>query len=155
MFGYLLLLFVLLPFAELALLLALADKFSWQATLALVVFTGILGASLARWQGFRTFVRIQDELAQSKMPRDSLMDAGMILVAAAFLVTPGIITDLFGFSLLLPPCRRLYRSLLARWLKGKFQIQTHGSFTARENAATEDRIIDVKVVESSEDNQSP
>ena len=54
------------------------------------------------------------------MPTTSLMDAAMILVAGAFLLTPGILTDLFGVSLLLPPCRKFYRAKLATLLKKRF-----------------------------------
>ena len=102
--------FVCLPLAELALLMAMAEQISWQATFALVIFTGVLGAALARWQGFKTLQKIQSEMAEKRMPKDSLMDAGMILVAGALLLTPGIMTDAFGFSLLFPrPDRRLWR----------------------------------------------
>ena len=70
--GRLILLFVFLPLAELVLLLVLADRLSWQFTLGLVVLTGILGASLARWQGWRTYLRIQDELAAAQIPTEPL-----------------------------------------------------------------------------------
>ncbi|MEM7312668.1 MAG: FxsA family protein [Planctomycetota bacterium] len=149
MFGILLILFVCLPFAELALLMAMAEQFSWQATFALVVFTGILGAALARWQGFLTLQKIQNELAAQRMPKDSLMDAGMILVAAALLLTPGIMTDAFGFSLLFPPCRILYRTLIARWAKGRFKFQTVGFGPQGGHSAPHgDQVIDSYVVES-------
>lgn len=129
---YLMLLFIGLPLVELSLLLILADRFTWSATLVLVILTGIVGASLARWQGWRTVQRMRTELHTGQLPGEALMDAGMILVAAALLVTPGILTDLFGFSLLAPPCRRFYRRHLGRWLERRFHVQSyqvHGSAT--------------------------
>jgi UPF0716 protein FxsA len=56
-----------------------------------------------------------------------MMDGAMILVAGALLLTPGILTDLFGFSLLTPPCRSFYRKMLlrARWTV-QFQVHRHG-----------------------------
>ncbi len=134
MFGILVLLFILLPMAELYLLLWMAGQVGGGWTFALVIFTGMLGAWLCRLQGFRTMTRINNEFAGGKMPTDSLMDGGMILVSAALLVTPGIMTDVFGFSLLFPPCRAVYRKVLARWMKGRFQFQTFSSTGANPEA---------------------
>lgn len=124
MFGILLLLFIMLPMAELYLLLMMADKVGGIWTFALVIFTGVVGAWLCRLQGFRTIAKINEQLSGGQMPKETLMDGGMILVSAALLVTPGIMTDAFGFSLLFPPCRALYRKLIARWMKGKIKFQT-------------------------------
>jgi len=112
----LLLLFTLLPIVELALLLYLADATSWQLALGIVLATGILGAMLARRQGWRTSQRIREQLARGQMPGDALLDALLILIAGALLVTPGVLTDAVGFLLLIPPCRRLIkRRLVARF----------------------------------------
>jgi len=125
--------------------LALADSTSWQFTLALVIFTGIAGASLARWQGWKTYARIQEELAAKRMPADSLADAGMILVASAFLLTPGMLTDLFGFSLLIPPLRAIYRRSLKKYFKRRFPVRTAEGF-APSSQPNGDRVIDSYVV---------
>ncbi len=145
--------FVCLPLAELALLMAMAEQISWQATFALVIFTGVLGAALARWQGFKTLQKIQSEMAEKRMPKDSLMDAGMILVAGALLLTPGIMTDAFGFSLLFPPCRKFYRMMIGRWAKGRFNVQTAG-FGATHGGSPRhgDQVIDSYVVEETTEN---
>ena len=134
MFGILVLLFICLPMAELYLLLWMADRVGGGWTFALVIFTGMLGAWLCRLQGFRTMTRINNELAGGKMPTDSLMDGGMILVSAALLVTPGIMTDVFGFSLLVPPCRKIYRKILARLMKDRFKFQTFSATGANPEA---------------------
>ena len=128
MFFWLLILFICVPFIELALLLKVHEYVGTLWTLGIVVITAIIGSALARSQGFRTYQRIQEELATGRMPQASLVDAIMIFVAGALLFTPGVLTDLFGLSLLLPPCRAFYRSLLARWFQAKFQITTfqHG-----------------------------
>ncbi len=114
---YLLVLFIAVPFAELALLLKLAEVTSVMHTLALVVVTGMVGTWLTRSQGIQTYRRIQAAFSAGQMPTDSLLDALMILVAGALLLTPGILTDLFGFSLLLPFTRPFYR----RWLIKNFK----------------------------------
>ena len=91
--GRLLLLFILVPAVELVLLIEIGSRIGTLATLALIVGTGALGAILARRQGLRTIRQIQRELEAGRLPTDSLMDGVLILVAAALLVTPGILTD--------------------------------------------------------------
>jgi UPF0716 protein FxsA len=141
---YLLLLFIVVPFVELALLLKLADMTSWQHTLLLVIVTGVIGTWLARSQGLRTYRKIQQSLAAGQMPTDSLIDAAMILVAGALLLTPGILTDLFGFSLLFPLTRHLYRRWLVKRFKTRFSVQT----TFRPgDPQQESEVIDSYVVE--------
>lgn len=123
----LLMLFIFVPLTELALLLYLADATSWQVTLLLVIATGVIGTYLAQSQGWRTGLRIRNELAAGRMPADSLLDGVLIFVAGALLLTPGILTDLFGISLLIPWCRNYYRRRLVAWFKSRFTIRTSGS----------------------------
>ena len=122
----LLLLFIFVPLVELALLLYLADIFSWQFTLLLVITTGVTGTLLARSQGWRTWVRIHEELTAGRMPADSLLDGVLIFVAGALLLTPGILTDLLGISLLVPWCRDYFRRWLVAWAKSRFTIRSDG-----------------------------
>ena len=122
MFGRLLLLFILIPLVELALLLKLASVTTPLFTFGLVIVTGVLGASLARQQGATTFLRLQRDLSQGKIPAAALSDALMIFVAGALLLTPGILTDIFGFSLLVPLCRHAYRSWLTARVSGRWHI---------------------------------
>ena len=115
--GRLLLLFVVLPAVELALLIELGSRFGTLHTLALIVLTGVLGASLARGQGLGVMRQIQAEVAAGRLPATSLVDAAIILVAAALLVTPGILTDGFGFLCLIPACRSVVKRILWRRLE--------------------------------------
>ena len=117
--GRLLLLFVLLPLVELVLLLQIGARIGAWPTVALVVTTGILGASLARSQGLRVVSAFQRRLAQGELPGKELMDGLAVLVGGAFLLTPGILTDLLGFSLLIPFTRdALRRRVEARLAEG-------------------------------------
>ena len=144
----LILLFTVVPLVELALLLWLASLTDWWFTLCLVVLTGIVGAWLARWQGFRAWRRIQDELAAGRLPTDSLLDGLMILVAAAVLVTPGVLTDLFGFALLVPPFRAMVKRYLAGRFKARLSIHTQVGGRREESGwAEHDEIIDVHVID--------
>src|SRR3972149_4678710 len=117
MLFYLFLLFTLVPLVELALLIWIGGQTSIGFTIALVLTTGIVGAALARWQGWRTRARIQDELHAGRMPADALVDGLLILVAGLLLVTPGVLTDAVGFSLLIPPLRTLVKRSVSAWLR--------------------------------------
>lgn len=124
----LLLLLTLVPLVELALLLWLASVTHWLSTLALVVGTGVLGAVLVRHQGLRVWQRFQQQLMAGQWPGEALWDGVMILLAGALLITPGLITDLVGFSLLVPACRRLYRRWLLRRFAPRFSASVRESF---------------------------
>lgn len=122
MFLRLLLLLTVVPLVELVILLRLAQRFSWQATVALVIVTGILGAWLARREGLKALVRIQTDLAQGVPPVAAVVDGALILAAGLVLVTPGILTDLCGFALLIPPIRRWVRGRLAEAFKKRMVV---------------------------------
>jgi UPF0716 protein FxsA len=108
--GTLLLLFIALPALELLLLIELGARIGSLETIAVIVLTGIVGATMARNQGLRVLAHVQQQVAAGKMPADALVDGIMILVASALLVTPGILTDLFGFACLVPGFRSLVKT---------------------------------------------
>jgi UPF0716 protein FxsA len=114
MFMRLLLLFVLLPLAELALLIQVGRAIGLGWTLAIVVATGFLGATLARRQGLRAWRAIHGELAAGRVPGAALVDGLLILIGGIVLLTPGILTDLAGFALLIPPTRSAVKRSLRR-----------------------------------------
>lgn len=113
----LLLLFVLVPVVELALLIRLGDVIGLWPTLALIILTGIIGSSLAKQQGFSVLRRVQNQLNQGKLPGNELLDGAIILISGALLLTPGVITDLSGIIGLIPLTRRPIRKWLIRRFK--------------------------------------
>ena len=106
MFGRLLLLFVFLPMIELYLLIVLGSRIGPMPTIGLIVLTGIIGATLARQQGLSTLAKIQNELRQGRAPTQELVEGAMILVGGLVLLTPGILTDIFGFAMMVPGIRK-------------------------------------------------
>jgi len=104
--GRLALLFVIVPILELVLLIQVGRMVGLLPTLALVLLTGVTGAALARLEGMRVLLQFQRELASGRIPGQALLDGVSVLVGGAFLLTPGILTDLAGFVLLLPVSRR-------------------------------------------------
>jgi len=127
MFFRLLLLFTVVPLVELGLLIQLGRVIGLGPTIAIVLLTGIAGASLARWQGLATLRRVQVEMAAGRVPADALVDGLLILVAGAVLLTPGLLTDTFGFFLLIPPTRAAVRRALVEAIRGR--VQTNGPVT--------------------------
>ena len=115
--GRLLLLFIAVPLVELALLIEVGRHIGTLATITLVIVTGIVGAALARHEGLGVLRRVQSELAAGDLPAGSLVEGIIILVAAALLVTPGVLTDAIGFLCLVPAIRRRIRTALWRRLE--------------------------------------
>lgn len=127
----LLLLFVLVPFLELMILLKLAELTSAAWTLGIIVVTGMIGAALARRQGLGVLMRLRQETSQGQLPTTTLVDALMIFVAGALLITPGVLTDVFGFSLLVPWCRSRYRAALLHWFRQHTIVSTRVVMSSR------------------------
>ena len=107
------LLFVLMPLVELAILVYLGTIIGALYTILIVVATGILGAFMARNQGLAALSRIRGSIERGIIPSDELFDGALILVGGLLLLTPGIITDIIGFALLVPQTRRI----IGRWLR--------------------------------------
>ena len=112
--GRLLLLFIIVPAVELALLIEVGNRIGTLATLGLIVATGVVGAALARSQGLSVLGQVQRDLAEGRLPAGALVDGAIILVAGALLMTPGILTDALGFLCLLPGFRHLIKRGLWR-----------------------------------------
>ena len=109
--------FVLVPLLELALLIRIGTIVGAWPTLALVVGTGLLGAALARREGTRALLALQRDLAEGRLPARSLVAGASVLVGGAFLLTPGVLTDLAGLFLLLP----VTRQLAFRWVRRRME----------------------------------
>jgi UPF0716 protein FxsA len=117
-FGWLLLLFVVTPLVELAILLKVNEWLgSWRETILLVILTGFVGAWLAKAQGLIVLQQIQQDMNAGRLPAPRLLDGLMIIVAGALLVTPGLITDAVGFLLLIPSVR----VFLKLWLRARIE----------------------------------
>lgn len=149
MFARLVVLFIVVPLVEFFLLMKITEwTESLLATIGLILFTGTLGAWLTKQQGISTLTKIQRALAEGRMPAQELVDGGMILFAGALLLTPGILTDVFGFSLLAPPCRAVYRKLLKQYFpKPNVQFHVGGQHGAGPAGPGSPDVVDPNVVE--------
>jgi len=109
--GILFLLFLAVPMVEIYFLIKVGNVIGAIPTIALVVFTALLGAMLLRFQGWITLQRARMSMAQGRLPATEMMEGVLLVFAGALLLTPGFVTDTMGFLLLIPPLRKA----LIRW----------------------------------------
>jgi UPF0716 protein FxsA len=106
--------FILVPLAELAVLIAVGDVIGLLPTLVLLLAVSVVGGWLAKREGLAAWRRFQLALADGRVPTVEVADGAMILLAGALLLTPGFLTDVVGILLLLPPTRAMARRLAPR-----------------------------------------
>lgn len=115
------LLFVVVPIVEIYFIIQVAHVIGGWETIGLLIFESLLGAWLMKRQGIGALNRIAQAIEQHRAPGKELIDGFLILVAGVLMVTPGFVTDVFGFLLLLPPTRAIVRRLLvARFKQGRY-----------------------------------
>ena len=114
-------LLLVVPILEISLFVVLGGKIGAIWTIALVLFTAILGSILLRIEGFRTFTAIRDKMNAGQMPGEELAKGVMILIAGVLLLTPGFLTDSIGFALFVPFVRQLiWQGLASRFTSAQF-----------------------------------
>ncbi|NUP62044.1 MAG: FxsA family protein, partial [Nonomuraea sp.] len=103
--------FLVVPVLEIWLLIQVGSVIGGWPTVGLLIADSLLGAWLVRREGRRAWRRLQDSLREGRMPDRELADGGLVLVGGALLLTPGFVTDIFGFACVLPFTRPLMRRL--------------------------------------------
>lgn len=126
MLGRFILILVLVPIIEAVLLFQLLERAGLLKTLLLIFGTGIIGISIAKHQGMQAWSAVHAQMRGAKNPSQEIMNGVMILLAGAFLMTPGIITDAVGFLLLIPGFRIRIGNTAVKW----FKIRTVQTFQA-------------------------
>ena len=143
--GRLLLLFVVIPAVELALLIEIGSRIGTATTLGIIAATGVLGAALVRRQGLGVLRRLREETNAGRLPADPVIDGAFLLVAGALLVTPGVLTDVVGFLCLAPAFRKMVKRDVRRRLEravrdGRVKVRVAGidGWGAREEKVVHD-----------------
>jgi UPF0716 protein FxsA len=113
----LVLLFIVVPIAELAVIIQVGQAIGLWWTLALLVADSILGSVLMRTQGRAAWRRFNAAVQETRVPAREVLDGALVIFGGVLLLTPGFITDVLGLTLLIPPTRALVRRLLARRLE--------------------------------------
>ncbi len=120
MCGVLALLFIVVPALEIYVLIKVGGIIGALPTIGVIIATGLIGAALAKHQGFAAVRKVQQSMLEGREVGTSLVGAALVLVAAVFMVTPGFVTDVTGILLLLPPFRALVAPVVLRWGRSRF-----------------------------------
>jgi UPF0716 protein FxsA len=118
----LVLLFIAVPLAELAVIIQVGQAIGVWWTIALLLADSLLGSWLMRHQGRTAWRRFNEAVQVGRVPTREVLDGALVIFGGALLLTPGFITDIFGLVLLIPPSRRLVRALLARRLAHRLVV---------------------------------
>jgi UPF0716 protein FxsA len=118
----LILLFIVVPIAELYVIIQVGQAIGVVPTLILLLADAVLGSLLLKHQGRTAWRRFNEALAGRRFPGREVADGALIIVGGTLLLTPGFITDIFGLFLLLPPTRAISRRLLKRLTIGRFAL---------------------------------
>lgn len=114
---YLILLFIIVPALEIGLFIVAGKTFGSLTTIGLIIFTGIIGAYLAKRQGLEVLQKLKDQLQLRMPPGVALLEGICVLFGGILLIAPGFITDLLGLLLVLPKTRKMFIPLLLRLIK--------------------------------------
>ena len=144
----LLALFIVVPLAELYVILKVGDAIGAVWTILLLAADSVLGSLLLRAQGRSVWRRFNTALGEGRMPHREVIDGVLVIFGGAFLITPGFITDVVGLLLLVPPTRAVIRRLLVSRLgrriavtattRGRMNYDVEG--TAREESSSQERL---------------
>jgi UPF0716 protein FxsA len=123
----LLLIFIVVPIAELYVIYLVGDAIGVWQTLLLLAADSVLGSVLLRSQGRAVWNRFNEALAAGRAPRREVMDGVLIIFGGAFLITPGFLTDVLGLVLLVPPTRAVVRRIVVRRLGRRIEVGMRGT----------------------------
>jgi UPF0716 protein FxsA len=145
----LVLLFIVVPIAELAVLIQVGQEIGVWWTIAILVADAILGSILMRAQGRVAWRRFNEALAAGRVPAREVLDGALVMFGGLLMLTPGFITDILGFLLLIPPTRAVIRAVFVRRLA---QRMTVSMTTPR---AWPDDVVDGTAVDIENDRLTP
>lgn len=124
---YLLLLLIIVPAIEIGIFILFGQLIGVGTTVLFIILTGLLGAYLAKRQGFETLKKAQLEMNSGRLPGHAIIDGLCVLIGGVLILTPGFLTDLLGLLLLIPVTRAPFKKALLngirKWMeKGTFTI---------------------------------
>lgn len=126
---FLFILFVIIPIVEITILIQVGQAIGAWYTVGLVLLSAFIGVNMLRYQSLATLGRAQERLSRNEVPGQEMVEGIVLAVGGALLVTPGFVTDVMGFSCLIPPVRKaVVRLLLSRFTVIAASGAVHGSF---------------------------
>lgn len=141
--GWFVIALLILPVLELAVIIQVGQLIGAWPTIILLVVESALGAWIVRREGAGAWRALNDSMARGRMPGREMADAALILVGGTLLLTPGFVTDILGFLLVIPPSRAVARRLLARYVRRRFTVvATSATTTVVQGQVVEGDVVD-------------
>lgn len=119
---FLFLLFIVMPIMEIFLLIQVSHAIGGITTILIVIGTAILGTAMLKRQGMATLAKAQNRMQSGEMPAQQLLEGLLLVIGGVLLLTPGFVTDFFGFLCLIPPTREYLANQLARRSVGNLGV---------------------------------
>jgi UPF0716 protein FxsA len=118
----LVLVFIVVPIAELYVIIQVGEWIGVVPTLLLLLLDAVVGSWLLKHEGRSAWRRFNQALGEGRLPGKEVADGFLVILGGALLIAPGFITDIFGILLLVPPTRALARRILRRWTIGRVAV---------------------------------
>ena len=125
--AFIFLIFIAVPLIEIAIFIEVGGAIGVWPTVAIVLLTALLGATLLRVQGLATWRRAEEAMRRGEPPVAEMLDGVFLIAAALLMVTPGLFTDCVGFLLLIPPIRRAIGRFAARRIAASSRFTVYRS----------------------------
>ena len=129
---YLLPSFIVLPILEMYVLIKVGGNLGALNTVLLVLLTALIGVTLLRVQGFRTLMNAKNKLGMAQLPAEEIITGIFLAIGGALLLTPGFITDIFGFLCLVPLTRRILLKVFLNNLR-PFEVANESKSKAKQD----------------------
>ena len=130
----LVILFVIVPLAELYVIISVGQVIGAWWTVGILLADSVLGSLLLRAQGRTVWRRFREALGTGRVPHREILDGALVIFGGALLLTPGFITDVLGVALLIPPSRAVVARIITRMLSRSFAVTVAGAAAARRAA---------------------
>jgi UPF0716 protein FxsA len=131
-------LFIVVPIAELAVIIQVGQAIGVWWTIAILVLDSILGSLLMRSQGRAAWRRFNEAVRLGRVPAREVADGVLVIFGGALLLTPGFLSDIFGLLFLLPPTRAIIRRVFLRQAMKRIAVSMTGARTPRPNGRDDD-----------------
>ena len=134
--------FILIPIIEIAVFILLGDFFTFWELISIIATTAIIGIMIIKKKGLQALYRAQDQLKRNIVPIEEIYKGMFLVISAAFLLTPGFITDLFGFLLFVPTFRNIFKAIFVKSLVASINVDAYMKNNNCDSATANYKTID-------------